>query len=113
MTKAKRSGSRGPGRALETVTAKQAIAAALSFRGISHQIRTERITTEWADLVGGKMAARTRPRSIVGRVLVIEVASSAWLQELTLLRPQLLAQLIARIGEPRLFDELSFRIAGR
>lgn len=113
MTFPKRSRPRTPSRALEAISAKQAIAAALSFRGLSHQVRTERITTEWVDLVGTKMAGRTRPTTIQGRVLVIEVASSAWLQELTLLRPQLLRQLIARIGEPRLFDEISFRIAGR
>jgi predicted nucleic acid-binding Zn ribbon protein len=113
VTASKRPGARAPARTLETVTAKQAIAAALSLRGIAGKVRIERITTEWTDLVGSKIAARTRPRGIHGRALVIEVASSAWLQELTMLRPQLLAQLLTRIGEPRLFDEISFRIAGR
>ena len=39
-------------------------------------------------------------------MLVIEVASSAWLHELNLLRAQILAGLLERVGEPRLFDEL-------
>lgn len=109
----RRSARRGPARAFDLVTAKQAVAAALTLRGLSQDVRMERITTEWTDLVGAKISARTRPRGVLGRALVVEVASSAWLHELTLLRPRLLGELLARIGEPRLFDDLSFRIAGR
>lgn len=109
----RRSTRRGPARAFERVTARQAITAALTLRGLSQEVRAERIATEWADLVGGKIASRTCPRGVQGRVLVVEVASSTWLHELTLLRPRLLGELLARVGEPRLFDDLSFRIAGR
>ena len=104
---------RGPARALELRTAKDAVTAALSFRGISDRVRAERVLTEWTELVGPRISARTRPDGIHDRVLVIEVASSAWLQELNLLRAQILAGLLERVGLPRLFDELKFRIAGR
>ena len=104
---------RGAPRALETRSAQQAIRAALAFRGISDQIRAERLIAEWTELVGPKIAARTRPERIHERVLYIEVASSAWLHELNLLRAQILSGLIERLGEPRLFDELKFRLAGR
>jgi len=104
---------RGPARALEPRSAKQAITAALAFHGISDEVRSQRVLTEWTELVGPKIAARTRPEEVRDRVLVIEVASSAWLQELNLLRAQILAGLLERVGEPRLFDELRFRIAGR
>lgn len=110
MTATKRTGMRAPARVRELVTAEQAIAAVLSFRGLSQQVRAERVVADWADLVGGRIAARSRPSGIRARVLMIEVASSAWLQELTMLRPQLLADLLARVGEPRLFDDISFRI---
>jgi hypothetical protein len=103
----------GPRRALEVRSAKDAIVEALKLRGISDQIRAERIVAEWSDMVGPKIAARTRPDGVRDRVLEIEVASSAWLQELNLLRAQILAGLLERVGEPRLFDELRFRIAGR
>lgn len=83
------------------------------MRGISQEVRAERVAAEWTELVGPKIAARTRPMGIHARVLVVEVASSAWLQELSMLRPTLLGGLLARVGEPRLFDDLSFRIAGR
>ena len=103
----------GPKRALEMRSAKDAIVDALKLRGISDAVRAERIVAEWTEMVGPKIAARTRPDGVHDRVLMIEVASSAWLQELTLLRAQILAGLLERVGEPRLFDELRFRIAGR
>lgn len=103
----------GPSRALEVRSAKQAIGAALTFRGIANDVRGETLIAEWTDFVGPKIAARTRPDGIYDRVLQIEVVSSAWLQELNLLRAQILAGLLERVGEPRLFDELRFKIAGR
>jgi hypothetical protein len=93
-----------------------AVADALSFRGISDDVRAERILTEWGDLVGPKMAQRTRPYGIVDRTLRIEVSTSAWLHELNLLRPQLFKTLTAALsvvpGDPPLFDVLKFHLAG-
>jgi len=104
---------RGPPRALETRSARDAIAAALTFRGITDEVRARRVLTEWTELVGPKIASRTRPDGVYERVLVVEVASSAWLHELNLLRAQILTGLHARLGEPRLFDDLKLRLAGR
>jgi hypothetical protein len=70
-----------------------------------------RVLTEWAELVGPKLSSRTRPYSITDRILVIEVASSAWLHELTMLKAQLLDALHQRMGAPRLFDDLEFKLA--
>ena len=99
-------------RALEPRTAAAAVGAALAFRGITDDIRASRMLTEWADLVGPKISARTRPYGVTDRVLVVEVASSAWMHELNLLKVQILAGLHDRLGEPRLFDELRFKLAG-
>ena len=103
---------RGPPRALEPRTAGQAIGAALEFRGITDEVRARSILTEWLELVGPKIASRTRPDGVYDRVLVVEVASSAWLQELNLLRAQILSGLLARLGEPKLFDDLKLKLAG-
>lgn len=94
-------------------SAARAITNVLAFHGIADRVRAERLVTEWTELVGPKIAQRTRPDGVNDRVLWIEVATSAWLQELNLLRPQLLASLVERLGEPRLFDDLKFRLAGR
>ena len=93
--------------------AARAIENTLRFHGIADRVRAERLVTEWTDLVGPKIAQRTRPDGVSDRILYIEVATSAWLQELNLLRSQLLANLVERLGEPRLFDDLKFRLAGR
>ncbi len=102
-----------PARTMAARSARDAIGAALEFRGITDAVRGERLLAEWTELVGPRIAARTRPDGIYDRVLVIDVASSAWLHELNLLRAQILSGLLERVGEPRLFDELKFRIAGR
>jgi len=102
-----------PARAYATRTASDAVADALAHRGITDEVRAGRVLTEWAELVGPKIAQRTRPDGVTDRMLWVEVASSAWLHELNLLRPQLLHSLRERLGEPALFDELRFRLAGR
>jgi hypothetical protein len=104
---------RAPYRALEPTSAARAVASALKFHGISDEIRSQRVLTEWAELVGPKIAQRTRPDGVNERVLWVEVATSAWLHELNLLKPQLLKGLNERLGMPRLFDEIRFKLAGR
>lgn len=100
-------------RSFATRTAAEAIVGLLEHHGISEEVRAGRIFTEWVELVGAKIAQRTRPDGITDRTLWIEVASSAWLHELNLLKPQLVMGLIDRLGQPRLFDEVRFRLAGR
>jgi hypothetical protein len=100
------------GRAKALRSAADAVAAVLAYHGISEDVRAERVIAEWSELVGPRVAARTRPYGIVARILVVDVATSAWLHELSLLRARLLAELHERLGEPRLFDELKLRLAG-
>lgn len=111
MTRAARGGKRPP-RARAVTTAGDAVRAALALHGLADEIRGGRVLTEWAELVGPRIAQRTRPDRIVDRALWIEVATSAWLHELTLLKPQLLRGLRERLGEPALFDDLRLRLAG-
>ena len=106
-------GGKRPPRTLGPQTASAAVAAALELHGITDQVRAGRLITEWGELVGTKIALRTRPDGVNDRILWVEVATSAWLHELNLLRPQLLAGLRDRLGEPTLFDDLKFRLAGQ
>lgn len=104
---------KGSPRSFEVTTSAAAIARTLAHYGISEEIRAGRLLTEWTELVGPKIAQRTRPDGISDRVLWIEVATSAWLHELNLLRVELVAGLVERLGAPRLFDDVKFRLAGR
>lgn len=93
------------------------VSETLASYGLTDTLRGYRIPAEWDQLVGERIARRTRPLGIVGpqgkRVLQVQVASSAWLHELGLLKAQLLDVLWKAIGEPRLFDDLAFQLAGR
>ena len=79
---------------------------------LSADIRQEQLFSDWSSLVGEKVGARTRPDTIVDRVLIVEVASSAWLHELRLIRPKIVSDLLDRLGMPRLFDDIRFVLAG-
>ena len=100
-------------RALETRTAAKAVASVLELHHIADEVRAGRLETEWTELVGPKIAQRTRPEGVRDRTLWIEVVTSAWMHELNLLRAQILAGLLARLGEPKLFDDIKFKLAGR
>ncbi len=75
-------------------------------------LRQARLFAEWPAFVGEKVGNRTRPDTIVGRTLIVEVATSAWLQELRLLRPKIVADLLDKLGMPRFFDDIKFVLAG-
>ncbi|HEY4178112.1 MAG TPA: DUF721 domain-containing protein [Kofleriaceae bacterium] len=96
----------------EALPARLAIANALKLRGIADEVRAERLVTEWVDLVGAKIASKTRAHGIQERVLIIEVVTSAWMHELNMLKPRLLAGLLERFGQPALFEDIRFRLAG-
>lgn len=101
-----------PPRARAAITAREAVQAALQFHKLADDVRGERVIAEWTELVGPRIAQRTRPDRIADRVLWVEVATSPWLHELTLLKPQLLRGLLERLGEPALFDDLRLKLAG-
>jgi hypothetical protein len=106
---------RPPGvpRRREATSAGQLVADTLAGHGLSEAVRGYRVEAEWDSLVGERIAKRARPDRVVRRVLHVQVAGSAWLHELTLLKGQLLEVLWAALGEPRLFDDLSFQLTGR
>jgi len=100
------------------VRADVAVGNALANHHVTDDIRLQRLVFEWADIVGGRIGARsapdgisrTGPRDHPTRVLWIRVANTAWLQELTLLREQLVASIKASVGEPALFDEIRLHL---
>lgn len=102
-----------PRRHKEVLPAGVLVAETLAGYGLSEAIRASRIEAEWEQLVGERIARRSRPGNIVRGALQVHVASSAWLHELGLLKNQLLSVLLRALGEPRLFDDLSFQLAGK
>ena len=97
----------------EAVAAEEAVADSLELSGLTAVVRAHRIVTEWRDMVGERIAARTWPDGLKDRVLWIRVSSSAWLHELTLLRRQILDGIDRILGEPRLVDDIKLHIGVR
>ena len=65
----------------------------------------------WAEVVGERVARVTRAVEVQGTDLVVEVRSSAWMAELSMMRNVILEELnAARSGPP--VAGLRFRLAG-
>lgn len=73
------------------------VADVLARRGLSARVEQAAIIPEWAQLVGEQIAAVTEPRSVSANgTLFVAVTTNAWMNELSLLEPELLRSLNAR-----------------
>lgn len=75
------------------------LASVLHESGLAARVEQATIIPDWPGLVGAQIAAVTEPLSIAADgTLFVRVATNAWMTELSLLEPQLLAALNARTG---------------
>lgn len=75
----------------------EAISSFLERSGISRRVEQASVIPEWPELVGQQIAQVTEPLSIArDGTLFVAVKTSAWMNELSLLEPQLLASINAR-----------------
>lgn len=70
----------------------------LSSRGLRTRLHEYRIVGRWEKIVGRVIAHHAQPVSLRGKNLVVAVDSSAWMQQLSMLKPELLAKLDAGLG---------------
>lgn len=61
----------------------------------------------WRDIVGERIAKVASPDRINGKTLYVKTRSSSWAQELSLLKPHILKELNAKLGE-NLFTNIHF-----
>jgi predicted nucleic acid-binding Zn ribbon protein len=83
----------------------QPIAAAISRfleqSGLKDRVDQATVVPEWPGLVGDQIAAVTEPLSVTpDGVLFVAVRTHAWMSELSLLEPELLASLNRRGDRP-------------
>lgn len=75
------------------------VANFLAQRGLSDRVDQAGIIPEWTQLVGEQIAAVTDPRSVSANgTLFVGVTTNAWMNELSLLEPELLRSLNTRAG---------------
>ena len=73
------------------------VADFLARSGLAERVEQAGIIPEWPRLVGEQIAAVTEPQSISANgTLFVAVTTNAWMNELSLLEPELLRSLNAR-----------------
>jgi predicted nucleic acid-binding Zn ribbon protein len=69
----------------------------LERSGLAPRVAQVRVLDEWPEIVGARIAAVTRAVSVHrDGALVVEVTTHAWMQELSLMEPELLRHLHER-----------------
>jgi|SRR5512134_886786 predicted nucleic acid-binding Zn ribbon protein len=86
------------------------ILSGLSKRlGLESRLFEFRLEHQWREIVGDPIAAHTRPDQIRFKKLHLIVRNSVWMQQLTFLKPALLARLNAQAGTD-LISDITFRV---
>jgi len=67
--------------------------------GLDRRLREFRAVEVWNEQVGEAIAENARPVGIRNGVLFVEVSSSVWMQELVLLRDEIVERLNRELGE--------------
>ncbi len=78
----------------------------LDQRGLGTQIRRLGALDVWSDAVGEKIAEVTGAKTVVASTLFVEVRSSAWLMELSLMKEPLLERVNAALGGEGTIDRI-------
>jgi predicted nucleic acid-binding Zn ribbon protein len=89
----------------------KAIGAWLSSAGLGELSRLSRVSSCWAEVVGGHVAEHVRPLALEEGTLVVEVDDPSWATELVFLSAPVLDALRQRLGEP-VAERLKARVRG-
>jgi predicted nucleic acid-binding Zn ribbon protein len=75
-------------------TVGDVLAGVLRDSGIAERVEQARLIPEWPALVGAQIAAVTEPTSITADgTMFVRVTTNAWMNELSLMEPELLRAL--------------------
>jgi len=87
------------------------LADVLRDLGLSKKLSEQRAVVEWNDIVGRRVAEHARALRVDNGRLFVEVDSSVWSQELTLMKRNILRQINDRIGR-KAIDNIHFVLGG-
>jgi predicted nucleic acid-binding Zn ribbon protein len=75
------------------------LAGVLRDAGVAARVEQATVVPEWPSLVGAQIAGVTEPQSITADgTLFVSVTTNAWMNELSLMEPELLRALNAKEG---------------
>jgi len=72
---------------------------ALKRRNIQIDCRDQEIVTGWEKTVGPQIFQQTRPEKIRNKTLYLKVSSSAWMQQLQFMKPELIEKVNTALGK--------------
>lgn len=85
------------------VAVREVLDGYLAASGLGHRLAQARVIPEWRERVGPQIAAVTTPESVSpDGTLFVRVATSAWMNELQLQTPEIMARVNAGRGPGRL-----------
>ena len=85
------------------VAVAEALEGYLKRTGLARRVGQAQIIPDWPGLVGPQIAAVATPESVTpDGVLFVRVATSAWMNELQLMTPQIMARVNAGRGPGRI-----------
>jgi hypothetical protein len=79
---------------------REILAPALAAAGLDATAETWRIGEVWPEALGERIGSRAVPLRLTGGELLVSVPDAVWRQELSLLAPEIVARLNAKLGEP-------------
>lgn len=68
-------------------------------RGLAGRLKEYRVYGQWERIVGKVIARHARPLSLRAKKLVVQVDSSAWMQQLSLLKPEIIEKANRSLGQ--------------
>jgi hypothetical protein len=80
------------------------LARILKARGLEGRLHEYRIFALWDRTVGPAIARHAQPRALRGKKLALVVDSPAWMQQLTLMKPELIEKLNRELGRETIGD---------
>jgi len=72
-------------------------------------LKTYSVLGAWNEIAGESVAGHSQPRFIRNQILFVDVTHSTWMQQLQFLKPALLEQVNAFLGEP-LIQDIRFKL---
>jgi predicted nucleic acid-binding Zn ribbon protein len=82
---------------------------ALKASNIDLDMELSGLWEQWTDLVGAVIAENARPAAIKGKLLLVNVSSAPWMQQLQYLKQELIQKLNRALGRDAV-EEIRFKI---
>jgi predicted nucleic acid-binding Zn ribbon protein len=76
----------------------------LKARGLGSRLSEYRVFGQWEKAVGPVIARHAQPQTVRGKKLTLIVDSPAWMQQLSLLKPEIMEKVNSTLGKKTITD---------